>query len=78
MKKIRIITIVTLSILLTSMLLSNVSNAILASDQIEVGTGTSVEGKLLIDTAVAVEKLQAYVTITAKKLFTPTDIPDKL
>ena len=60
------------------MLLSNVSNAILASDQIEVGTGTSVEGKLLIDTAVAADTLQAYVTITAKKLFTPIDIPDKL
>ncbi len=78
MKKIRIITTVTLSILLTSILLSNVSSAILASDQLEVGAGTTVEGKLLLDTSVAADKLQAYVTMTAKKIFTPTDILDKL
>jgi hypothetical protein len=78
MKKIRTLFIILVSTLLLSLLLSNVSNAILASDQLEVGAGSKVEGKLLIDTAVATDQLVAYVTISVPKIYTPTDIPDKL
>lgn len=78
MKIIRFFTIITLTALLTSLLLSNVSNAILASDQLEVGAGSKVEGKLLIETSVAGDELVAYVTIHVVKIYTPADIPDRI
>jgi len=69
MKKTKITFTFALGILLTSILISNVSNAILASD---------VQGELYLDTAVASDKLQAYVTITVVKLFNPTGIIDQV
>lgn len=78
MKKIKPLFIIVVSIFLTSILFSNIANAILASDQLEVGALSKVEGKLLIDTVVASDQLVAYVTISVPKIFTPTDILDKL
>ncbi len=65
-------------ILLTSILFSNVSNAILASDQLDVGVNSYVEGKLLVETSVAGDELMAYVSIAVTKIFTPADISDKI
>ncbi|MCE7742890.1 MAG: hypothetical protein GOP50_10585 [Candidatus Heimdallarchaeota archaeon] len=78
MKKIKLTFIFALGILITSVLISDVSNAILASDVLEVGATSYVEGELLLDTAAAADKLIAKVTITVTRLFTPTDITDKL
>ena len=78
MKKIKLTCIFAFSILLTAILVSNVSNAILASNQLEVGVNSFVEGKLLVETSVAGDELMAYVSITVTKIFTPTDITDKI
>ena len=78
MKKTKITFTFALGILLTSVLISNVSNAILASDILEVGATSYVDGELYLDTAVAADKLQAYVTITVVRLFNPTGIIDQV
>ncbi len=78
MKKKQLTFIFAFSVLLTSILVSNVSNAILASDQLEVGVNSFVEGKLLLETSVAGDELMAYVSIAVTKIFTPTDITKKI
>ncbi len=78
MKKIKITLTIVLGILMTSVLVSNVSNAILASDVLEVGASSYVEGELYLDTAVAADKLQAYVTIAVTRIFNPGGILDQV
>ncbi|MHA1200244.1 MAG: hypothetical protein ACTSQF_13035 [Candidatus Heimdallarchaeaceae archaeon] len=78
MRKTKLIFIITFGILLTSVLFSNVSNAILASDVLEVGATSFVDGELFLETSVAGDKLIAKVVITVTRIFTPTDILDKL
>ena len=78
MKKIRLLFIFAIGTLLTSILVSNVSNAILASDVLEVGATSYARGELFLESAAAGDKHIADIAIVADRLFTPSDIPDKL
>jgi len=78
MKNRKLIFILVIGTLLASLLGSNISNAILASDQLEVGATSFVRGELYLETAVAGDKLMSEIAIVADKIFTPSDIPDKL
>ena len=76
MKNKAIISYLLAGILLFSIISSDLTKGILASDQLEIKVGSIVDGKLLISTSVAADVLQAYVTISDEKVFIPADISD--
>ena len=78
MKKKAIISYLVAGLLFFSIISSDLTKGILATDQLEIKVGSIVEGKLLISTTVAADVLQAYVTISVEKLFTPLDISDPI
>ena len=73
------LSIALLSILVSSIMIADLSKGILISDQLEVLNGSYVEGKVLhSDGGSVVDDLFSYATIKVDDIFTTTDTSEKL
>jgi hypothetical protein len=65
--------------MVVSLLTANLTKGILVTDQLEIPDGTYTEGKLLYSDGVSTfDLLIGYATIEVDRIFTFTDIPDKI
>jgi len=69
---------VLVSVLMTSIITSDLTKGIIVSDQLEISAGAYTEGKVLYTNSTLTDYLIAYATIKADRIFTPTDISAKL
>ena len=68
-----------MGVLITSILSSDLSKAIIASDQLALVEGSYVNGKIMhTNSTIPSGELIGYSRIKVEKIFTPSDIPDKL
>ena len=68
-----------LTILVSSIMIADLSKGVLISDQLEILNGSYVEGKVLYsDGGPVVDDLFSYATIKVDDIFTTTDTSEKL
>ncbi len=68
------LTIFIMGFLISSIIVSDLSKAIVASDILELEKGDKVEGKLLYTNSTVTDKLVSYPTIAVEDIYTLTDI----
>ena len=65
--------------MVASLLTANLTRGIVVTDQLEIPDGTYTEGKLLYTNAPSTyDQLWGYATLKVDRIFTPTEIPDKV
>ena len=69
-----VLAIFIMGFLVSSIIASDLSKAIVASDKLELEKGDSVEGKLLYSNTTDPDQLVSYPTITVEDIYTLTDI----
>ena len=72
------ISIVLLSLLVCSIISADLTKGVLISDQLEIKTGSYVDGKVFFSSSIITEELFSYTKITVEDIFTTTDTGDKL
>lgn len=78
MNRITKFSIVLLSILMSSIIIADLSKGVLISDQLEINNGSYVEGKIFYSDAMVTDDLFSYATIKVDDIFTTTDTSEKL
>ncbi len=77
-KKGKFLTLFLMGVLVTSILFSDLSKAVIVSDQLALVEGSYVDGKILYTNNTHADLLIGYSTILVEKIFTPSDIPDEM
>jgi hypothetical protein len=70
--------IVLLSVLISSILIADLSKGVLISDQLEIKNGSYVDGKVFYSDGGVTDDLFSYARIQVEDIFTTTDTSDKL
>lgn len=76
-KKIKF-SIALLSVLISSIIIADLSKGVLISDQLEINNGSYVEGKVFYSDGGVTDDLFSYATITVEDIFTTTDTSEEL
>ncbi|MCE7742891.1 MAG: hypothetical protein GOP50_10590 [Candidatus Heimdallarchaeota archaeon] len=74
----KFLTLIVMGVLVTSILFSDLSKAVIVSDQLTLVAESYVDGKILYTNTTHTDLLIGYSTILVEKIFTPTDIPDEM
>ena len=64
--------------MVVSLLTANLTSGIVVTDQLVIPDGTYTDGKLLYTNTTHTDSLLAYSTFKVERIFTPSDISDKL
>ena len=78
MNRITKFSIVLLSVLLSSIIIADLSKGVLISDQLEIQNGSYVEGKVFYSDGMVTDELFSNTTIKVEDIFNTTDTNEKL